>query len=104
MMNKTLFASLLVVALGTTGCAITDGQSSAGQYIDDATITTRVKTRMAEDPQVSASRISVETLNGTVQLSGFAANEGERARAVQVARGVPGVKDVRNNVAVRTGN
>lgn len=101
-MNKTVLTSILAIALlGTAGCAVTGGQSSVGQYVDDATITTRVKARFAEDPQVNAMRISVETLNGTVQLSGFAANETEKARAAQVAKGVPEVKEVRNSIVVR---
>jgi osmotically-inducible protein OsmY len=101
-MNRTLYTSALVLSLlGAAGCAVTDSQSTVGQYVDDSTITTRVKSRMAEDTQVSASRISVETLNGTVQLSGFAANSAEKARAAQIARSVPGVKDVRNNIAVQ---
>jgi hyperosmotically inducible periplasmic protein len=104
-MNRTLLTSVVVIGLlGAAGCAVTDRQSTVGQYVDDATITTRVKTRMAEDPQVSAMRIGVETLNGTVQLSGFAANDTEKARAAQLARSVPGVKDVRNNINIRTGN
>lgn len=105
-MHKPFGPWLLAAALlaSTAGCAVTDGQSSVGQYVDDATITTRVKTRFAEDPQVSASRISVETLNGVVQLSGFAATDAEKARAGQVAAGVPDVKAVRNSVIVRSGS
>lgn len=96
----------LAVALGTVsalgaGCAVTSGQSSVGQYVDDATITTRVKARMAEDERVSAMRIQVETLNGTVQLAGFAGSQGEKDRAGELVRGVPGVKEVRNNIIVR---
>jgi osmotically-inducible protein OsmY len=90
------------LALGVaTGCAVTDGQSSVGAYIDDSTITTQVKAKLADDPSVSASRISVETLKGTVQLAGFATTESERARAMQIARGVNGVKEVRNSIIVR---
>lgn len=101
-MNKTLFTSVLVLGLlGTAGCALTDGQSTVGEYVDDATITTRVKARMAEDKQVSAMRLNVETLNGTVQLSGFATSEAEKARATQIARNVPEVKAVRNDIVVR---
>lgn len=105
-MNRTVFTSVLVLGLlgAVTGCAVTDRQSTVGQYVDDATITTRVKTRMAEDPAVSAMRIGVETLNGTVQLSGFATNDTEKTRAAAIARGVPDVKDVRNNIVVRTGS
>jgi hyperosmotically inducible periplasmic protein len=72
--------------------------------VDDAAITTRVKARMAEDPAVSAMRINVETLDGTVQLSGFAASQAEKDKAATVARGVSQVRDVRNNIIVRTSN
>lgn len=84
-----------------TGCAVARDQQTVGAYIDDATITTRVKTRFAEDPVVSATSLSVETLNGTVQLSGFAKSTEERAAAERLARNTSGVKDVRNNILVR---
>lgn len=101
-MKNILVATLVAVsALATTGCAVTSGQSSMGQYVDDATISSRVKTRMAQDPAVSAMRIEVETLNGTVQLAGFATSQAEKDKAAQIARAVPDVKDVRNNIIVR---
>jgi len=90
-------ASLATVA----GCSVTSGQSTVGNYVDDTTITTRVKTRFAEDQQVSAMRISVETLKGVVQLSGFAASASEKAHAAHLARDVPGVQDVRNSIIVQ---
>jgi len=102
-MKRILLASMIAMgALATTGCAVTSGQSTVGQFVDDSTISTRVKARFAEDTNVSAMRISVETLNGTVQLSGFAASQAEKDKAAQLARGVPDVKDVRNNIIVRT--
>jgi osmotically-inducible protein OsmY len=90
----------LMTAIGT-GCAVTSGQEGVGEYVDDATITTRVKSRMAEDKTVAASRIQVETLKGVVQLSGFAVSEAEKQRAAQIAASVPGVKQVQNAVVVR---
>ena len=101
-MKKILIVSMVVLAtLGTSGCAVTSGQSSVGQYVDDATVATRVKARFAEDSQVSAMRIQVEALKGTVQLAGFATSQAEKDRAGQLARAVPDVKDVRNNIIVR---
>ena len=101
-MKKILIASMLAVAaLATGGCAVTSGQSSVGQYVDDATIATRVKARFAEDPGVSAMRIQVEALKGTVQLAGFATSQAEKERAGQLAKSVPDVKDVRNNIIVK---
>ena len=103
--SHALLAAVLACGMVlTTGCAVTSGQSSVGQYVDDATITTNVKARMADDPTVSALRLSVETLNGTVQLSGFATSQAEKDRASSMARGVSGVKDVRNNIVVRAGS
>lgn len=104
-MKQLILASMLAIgALATTGCALTSGQSSVGQYVDDTTIGTRVKARMAEDREVSATRIQVETLNGTVQLSGFVTTQAEKDKAGALARGVPDVKEVRNNIIVRAGN
>lgn len=102
-MKKTLaaLATGLTLALGMGGCAVTSGQSTVGQYVDDATITTRVKSKFAEDAQVSAMRISVETLKGEVQLSGFASSAAEKTRAGDLAVSVPDVKSVRNNIVVR---
>ncbi|MEO6276503.1 BON domain-containing protein [Roseateles sp.] len=104
-MKNILAASLIALgALATTGCAVTSGQSTVGQYVDDATVATRVKARFAEDPGVSAMRIQVEALKGTVQLAGFAMSQTEKDRAGQIARGVPDVKEVRNNIIVRPAN
>jgi osmotically-inducible protein OsmY len=103
LIRNTLVAAATAVALITMqGCAVTRGQSSVGEYIDDATITTQVKARMVENKQVDAAAISVETLNGTVMLSGFAKNSEERAAAEAIARGVNGVKSVKNEIAVRS--
>lgn len=90
-----------VTALTATGCAVTRGQESVGAYIDDATITTQVKARFVDNKQVDASAISVETLKGSVLLSGFAKNATERATAESLAREVKGVTAVRNEIAVR---
>jgi hyperosmotically inducible periplasmic protein len=97
---SALVLSLAALAL-LPGCAVTRGQSSVGEYIDDATITTQVKAKFFDDKTVSAAAISVETLNGTVLLAGFAKSGEERAKAESIARGVKGVKAVRNEVAVR---
>ena len=100
--RTTLAAAMTAVVLLTaSGCAVVRGQETVGAYVDDAGITTLVKTRMAESKLVAASSISVETLNGTVMLSGFAKNSTEKTEAERIARGVNGVKSVRNEIAVR---
>ncbi|MDP2076217.1 BON domain-containing protein [Hydrogenophaga sp.] len=99
--HALLAAAAAVSLVQLTGCAVARDQQTVGSYIDDATITTRVKARMAEDKSVSATSISVETLNGTVQLSGFAKSADERATAERLARATPGVQSVRNDILVR---
>ena len=99
----TLAACLSVAALlGTAGCAVERHQETVGSYVDDATITTRVKANFAGDSTVSAMAIKVDTLNGVVQLSGFAKSADERLTAERLARKVNGVKDVRNDIIVRS--
>ncbi len=94
----TTAALALVVA---SGCAVSRGQQSVGAYVDDAGITTAVKTKLFEDKTVAGSSISVETLNATVLLSGFAKSAAERSTAESLARSVNGVKDVKNQIVVR---
>ena len=101
---KTTAVSLALaglLAFTAAGCAVTREQSTVGQYVDDTTITTRVKARLAEDKTVSAMAIGVETLKGTVQLSGFARSAAERSQAEALARSTPGVVSVRNDIVVR---
>lgn len=96
-----LAASAALALLGTAGCAVSRGQQSVGAYVDDAGITTAVKAKLFEDKSVAGSSISVETLNGTVMLSGFAKSGTERSTAENLARSVNGVKDVKNQIVVR---
>jgi hyperosmotically inducible periplasmic protein len=88
--------------LTTAGCAVVRDQQSVGAYIDDTTLTTRVKARFAEDPIVSAMSISVETFDGVVQLTGAAKSAAERSQAEALARKTSGVKGVRNDIIVRS--
>jgi osmotically-inducible protein OsmY len=95
------FAALAGITIVTTGCAVVRDQQSAGAYVDDAAITTKVKANFVENKTVDAGAINVQTLNGTVALSGFAKSAAEKATAESLARGVKGVRDVRNNLAIR---
>lgn len=102
--RSTLVAVATALAAITVlpGCAISRGQSTVGEYIDDTAITTAVKAKFVESKTVDAAAISVETLNGEVQLSGYAKNTTERAEAERIAREVKGVKSVRNSLTVRS--
>ena len=95
------FAALAGITIIGSGCAVSRGQETAGSYIDDSAITAAVKAKFVEDKTVAASSISVETLNGTVQLSGFAKSAAEKNQAENIARGVKNVKGVRNDIVVR---
>ena len=98
---------VLVVAIAAAGagslggCAVTRGQEPVGAYIDDTTVTSTIKAKYVADKSVDASAISVETLKGVVQLSGFARTDIERARAVEIARQVRVVTSVTNSIVVR---
>lgn len=94
-------AAATALVLTATGCAVSRGQQTVGAYVDDAGITTLIKSRMLEDKQVAGTSISVETLNGTVLLSGFAKSNNEKYAAQRIAQGVQGVKMVKNEIAVR---
>ncbi|MDP2368167.1 BON domain-containing protein [Rhodoferax sp.] len=100
--RTSLVAAMTAIALLTaSGCAVTRGQSTVGAYVDDATITTQIKSRWIENKEVDAASIHVETLNGTVLISGFAKNATEKMTAESIARKVNGVRSVRNEIAVR---
>jgi hyperosmotically inducible periplasmic protein len=99
--NVISAGAIAVLIAVASGCAVTRGQESVGAYIDDASITTSIKARYVDNAAVDASSISVETLNGTVMLSGFAKNQVERSTAESIARKVSGVRAVRNEITVR---
>ncbi|MBK6853984.1 MAG: BON domain-containing protein [Burkholderiales bacterium] len=98
LLSILFISSTLAIA---SGCAVTRGQETAGAYVDDSVITTAVKARFVSDKSVDASAISVETLKGTVMLSGFAKNGAEKTMAENLAWKVEGVKSVKNEIAVR---
>lgn len=98
--RRRMLLAMFAAAIAA-GCAGNATKESTGEYIDDSTITTKVKTALVQDPAVSALDITVETFKGTVQLSGFAKNERERTRAMELAEAVVGVKSVRNDIIVR---
>jgi osmotically-inducible protein OsmY len=92
----TFMLTLLMVA-----CAGTAKQESTGEYIDDTVLTSRVKSVLLNDPAVSGLAVNVETFKGVVQLSGFVKSVAERNRAVQLARDVKGVRQVKNDILIR---
>ena len=99
MPTRTLLpAALLGLALAIAGCATTPPARTASEVVDDAAITAKVKAKFVEDPAVKALNIKVDSRNGVVQLSGFAASAGEAEKAAQIARTTAGVKSVTNDI------
>jgi osmotically-inducible protein OsmY len=93
-----LFAVLL---LAMTACAPTPTREGTGEYIDDSLITAKVKAALVNDPVVKATEVNVETFKGVVQLSGFVSSPQSAQKAVDIARGVEGVKSVRNDIRLK---
>ncbi len=96
-------AAVVVVALLAALAAYAEEpvKRSTGRYIDDKVITARVKAALVEDPGVKALQIKVETYEGVVQLSGFVDNPDQITRAADIAKGIEGVKSVKNDLIVR---
>jgi hyperosmotically inducible protein len=94
--SSILLAALLVVS----GCTSMTGQT-AGQYVDDTTITTSVKAKLTADKAANFTRIDVDTTNQVVTLNGIVASADQKAKAEQLARQVGGVKSVKNNLQIQ---
>ena len=100
--NMVIHCLVLLMLLATfAGCASTRTQSSAGEYVDDSVITTKIKALIAEDDFLKSFQISVETYKGVVQLSGFVNSKDAANKAGQIARSVKGVTSVKNNLIVK---
>lgn len=92
---------MAALLIGLAGCAGTETRQSTGEYIDDAAITTKVKSALIADKEVSAFPVSVETTKGVVHLTGTAGTRTEADKAATIARGVAGVKAVVNKIQVK---
>ena len=103
-MNKFAAASILSAAFvlsSVAGCASTQKQESTGQYMDDTTLTAKVKTAILKEPDLKSAEINVETFKGVVQLSGFVSSRDDIQSAIRVASAVNGVKSVKNDMQLK---
>jgi osmotically-inducible protein OsmY len=91
LLATTLLAPLCLAACGKT----------VGETIDDATITTRVKTSLLNDPDVGGMRIDVDTFKGVVTLSGRVKSKEEEQKAIGLARKIGGVHDVKSSLQIQ---
>ena len=98
-LKLTAILGMLAVA---GACSSTRTQQSAGEVIDDSTLTSKVKIALIDDPVTKAGQINVETYRGVVQLGGFVDNAQQKEQATKVARSVTGVKEVRNDLRIST--
>jgi hyperosmotically inducible protein len=97
-LTKILASFALVTMLAS--CAMVSGRETAGQYVDDTAITTKVKSEILGDPALKVLQINVETMQGVVQLSGFVDSKQSRTKAVNIAKHVRGVKSVQDDLVV----
>ncbi|MGE5097288.1 MAG: BON domain-containing protein [Betaproteobacteria bacterium] len=100
-MRKLASLAGVILMATTLGCASTAKHEGTGEYMDDTVITGKVKTAMLAEPALKSAEINVETFKGVVQLSGFVSSQAAQEKAVVVARGVAGVKSVKNDMRVK---
>ena len=100
--NIVIHCLVLLMLIATfSACASTRTHESAGEYVDDSVITTKVKALLAVDDFLKLFQISVETYKGTVQLSGFVSSKKAVDKADKIVRSVKGIKSVKNDLVVK---
>jgi osmotically-inducible protein OsmY len=92
---------LSILLVFQVGCASTSSHEATGEYVDDTVITTKVKAAIFNEADLKSAEINVETFKGTVQLSGFVTSQSAVQKAMEVVRGVKGVKAVKNDMRVK---
>jgi len=104
MKKRNIVIHILVILMMITvfaACASTRTQESAGEYVDDSVITTKVKSLLAADDFLKSFQISVESRRGIVQLSGFVDSQQAVDKAKEIVKSVKGVKSIKNNLIVK---
>lgn len=96
---SALFLAATLVSV--VGCASTSKQEGTGEYVDDSVITTKVKAAIFNEPTLKSAEINVETFKGAVQLSGFVSSQTAINKAAELARGVSGVRSVKNDMRIK---
>jgi hyperosmotically inducible periplasmic protein len=99
-MQRAVLLLVFAVCLSTVPACASSGGHAVSASVDDASITARVKTTLLNDPQVNATKIDISTSNGVVTMTGSVRSQPERERAIQLARQVSGVKDVKANLTI----
>ena len=99
-LKPVLISAVLALFLSAVGCTSMTGQT-AGQYVDDSTITSQVKAKLVAEKAANLTRIDVDTTNKVVSLNGVVETSEQKARAQKLASEVSGVRDVKNNLQVQ---
>lgn len=101
-LSKRSLMLVVAASLATVmGCAATPTQEGTGEYVDDTVITTKVKAAVLKEPSLKSAEINVETFKGVVQLSGFVSSQADINKAAEIARGISGVKSVKNDMRLK---
>ena len=103
MKNLRILTAVIMAGalLNIVGCAETPTRESTGQYSDDVVLSTRVRTALFQDSTLKSSTIAVNTFKGEVQLSGFADSPAQAEKAVAIAKAIPGVVSVKNDMRIK---
>jgi len=104
MKNRNMFIRCLLIMMLLAifvACDSPSKQERAGEYVDDSVITTKVKSLLAADDILKSFDITVETNKGNVQLSGLVDSQKTVDKAGEIAKGVSGVKSVKNSLIVK---
>ncbi len=96
----SVFFAVALLA-GMVGCATSSKNEGAGEYVDDAVITTKTKAAIFNEPTLKSAEINVETYKGVVQLSGFVSSQADINKAIAVTRTVGGVTSVKNDMRLK---
>jgi osmotically-inducible protein OsmY len=97
--TAAVFVAVMLAAL--VGCAGSPTKEGPGEYVDDSVITTKVKAAIFSEPTLKSAEVNVETFKGVVQLSGFVSTQANIYKAAELARGVGGVMNVRNDMRLK---
>lgn len=93
-------AAAAVLLLATTGCRVMHHEETAGQYVDDTTLSARAKAALIKDKNVKSSDFGIEVYQGNVTLTGVAQSPAESKQAEEDIRAVDGVRSVKNDVHI----
>ena len=91
----------VVAATGLVGCAGDRYNRSTGEYIDDKSLNSRVRSALSDNPEYKFDDVKVDSFRGTVQLSGFVNTGEQKRKATQIVELVQGAKDVENKITVK---